>query len=146
MPGSQNVKTAGWIRTLTQDPSDPVRGALLKQPRELFHRNPSLSNQRPKSPFGQFFVVWNGEDYSAWRTLMLSRNTESGALRIQAVRSIRMTMRPSFWWAAARLNACRMGSSSRGTVESIGGRTPATAAPATAASSLPPPGPGPVST
>lgn len=35
--------------------------AILKQPRELFHRKPSLSDQRPKSPFGKFFVVWNGE-------------------------------------------------------------------------------------
>ena len=38
-----------------------VRTARLKQPRELFHRKPSLSNQRPKSPFGEFFVIWNGE-------------------------------------------------------------------------------------
>ena len=40
---------------------DPVRAAILKQPRELFHRKPSLSNQCPKSPSGEFFVIWNGE-------------------------------------------------------------------------------------
>ena len=33
---------------------------MLKQTRELFHRKPGLSNQRPKSPFGKFFMVWNG--------------------------------------------------------------------------------------
>lgn len=32
-----------------------------KKPRELVHCQPSLSNQRPKGPFGQFFVVGNGE-------------------------------------------------------------------------------------
>jgi len=59
--GEPNRQTPDWIRTSTQHTSDPVRAAVLKQPRELFHRKPSLSNQRPKSPFGKFFVIWNGE-------------------------------------------------------------------------------------
>jgi hypothetical protein len=35
--------------------------AILKQPGELLHRKPGLPDQRPKSPFGKFFAIWNGE-------------------------------------------------------------------------------------
>ena len=59
--GEPDFQTPGRIRTSGQRTSDPVRAAILKQPRELFHRNPSLSNQCPKSPFGEFIVIWNGE-------------------------------------------------------------------------------------
>src|ERR1035437_7880467 len=35
----------------------PFGAAMLKQARELFHRKPGLSDQRSKSPFGQFFKL-----------------------------------------------------------------------------------------
>jgi hypothetical protein len=35
--------------------------AILKLLGELLHRKAGLPDQRPKSPFGKFFVIWNGE-------------------------------------------------------------------------------------
>ena len=34
---------------------------ILNKSRELVHREPGVSNQRPKGPFGQFVVVGNGK-------------------------------------------------------------------------------------
>ena len=34
---------------------------ILNKSRELVHREPGVSNQRPKGPFGQVVVVGNGK-------------------------------------------------------------------------------------
>ena len=56
---------------------------ILKQRRELFHRKPGLSNQRSKSPFGKFFVVWNGE--APMRRIAASKNDVAPVLFIEFV-------------------------------------------------------------
>ena len=57
--------------------------AILKQPRKLFHCKPGLSDQRPKSPFGKFFVVWNGE--ASMRRIGTSQNDVAPVLLIEFV-------------------------------------------------------------
>src|SRR5258708_28497550 len=60
-----------------------ARAAILKQTRELIHRKPGLSNQRPKGPFGKFFVIWNGE--APIRRLGSSKNDVAPVLLIEFV-------------------------------------------------------------
>lgn len=60
--GEPNIKTPGGMRTqfsTRQARPYRFRTAMLQKARELFHRKPGLSDQRSKSPFGQFLMVGN---------------------------------------------------------------------------------------
>jgi hypothetical protein len=59
--------------------------AMLKQARELFHRKPGLSDQRSKSPFGQFFMVGKGKASVRW--VGVSKNDVAAVLLIEFVSS-----------------------------------------------------------
>src|SRR5271169_5340148 len=60
--GSQISKPQVGFELSTVGPVRIERGwAVLKQLGELLHCKPGLADQRPKSPFGKFFVIWNGE-------------------------------------------------------------------------------------
>lgn len=67
--GKPNLKTPGGFE-LNFSPREarphPFGAAMLNQARELFHRKPGLSDQRSKSPFGQFFMVGNGKASVRW--------------------------------------------------------------------------------
>ena len=58
---------------------------MLKQARELFHRKPGLSDQRSKSPFGQFSMVGNGKASVRW--VGVSKNHVAAVLLIEFVSS-----------------------------------------------------------
>jgi len=53
---------------------------MLKQPGELVHVSP---DQRPKSPFGKFLVIWN-EEASVWR-IGTSQNDVAPVLLVEFV-------------------------------------------------------------
>jgi len=55
----------------------------LKELRELVHRKPGFSNQRPKGSFGQFCVVGNGE--ASVRRVGVPKNDVTPVLRIPFV-------------------------------------------------------------
>ena len=56
---------------------------MLKKPRELFHCNPGLSDQRPKGSFGKFLMVGNGEASVRWKGA--SQNDMAPVLLIEFV-------------------------------------------------------------
>jgi hypothetical protein len=63
---------------------DALDGLIdLKELRELVHRKPGFSNQRPKGSFGQFCVVGNGE--ASMRRVGVSKNDVTPMLRIPFV-------------------------------------------------------------
>ena len=77
MPGDSNS-----ILLSAVGPAALVR-AILEQPRELLDRKPGLSNQRPKSPFSKFFVVWNRE--ASMRRIGTSQNDVAPVLLIELI-------------------------------------------------------------
>ena len=60
-----------------------VINEILKEAREFVHRKPGLSNQCPKSSFGQFFMVRNGEASVRW--FDVSKNDVATVLLIEFV-------------------------------------------------------------
>jgi len=60
----------------------------LKELRELVHRKPGFSNQRPKGSFGQFCVVGNGE--APMRRVGVAKNDVTPVLRIPSYPTFRM--------------------------------------------------------
>jgi hypothetical protein len=71
-------------RVQTGEPNIKTPGGV-KQARELFHRKPGLSDQRSKSPFGQFFMVGNGK--ASVRRVGVSKNDVAAVLLIEFVSS-----------------------------------------------------------
>jgi hypothetical protein len=56
---------------------------MLKQTHELFDGKPGLSNQRSKSSFGKFFMIWNGE--ASVRGVGMSKYDMTAVLLIEFV-------------------------------------------------------------
>src|ERR1035437_7133410 len=68
----------------------PFGAAMLKQARELFHRKPGLSDQRSKSPFGQFFKL---QLYNHAQTInSASARVTSAKMRIDAAPELRSAL------------------------------------------------------
>jgi hypothetical protein len=58
---------------------------MLQPAHELLHREPSLSDQRSKGPFGQLFMVGNGKASVRW--VGVPKNHVAAVLLIEFVSS-----------------------------------------------------------